>query len=604
MKRLLSFALPVCLWFVCATPSFAQLQDPTPPINLIIDSDMAYNCDDVGDHAVMWALANRGEVNVLALIASSANGYSAPAMRAIANYYGHPNVPIGAYQGSIPGGGYASSGYTQRLVNVFGTPGDTRANYPDAVTVYRQALASAPDNSVYIVMGGFFEPMQGLLQSQPDSISPMSGLELVRAKVRRLIPASGWFPGGKSGNFVADPDAASYVFANWPGEIVSVGDQVGGDVPTAPSPNSDPNVDPVKFAYNVFNSTDYAWTQVALLYAARGVGTILSVGGYNGQTVVNPSTDPQFPAWDSWSQTPNVGHSYILKQIAPADMSAIVNPLLQSSSNMPILRSISPPSIQAGSSGQAIILAGTNFFSDSQVSLNGSVRATTFVSGTQLSVQLSSSDLSQVGSPALSVFNSAEGNWNSNKISLNVLNAVPALSSISPASVPAGSSGFTLTANGSAFNSGSVLQVNGASRVSNFSSGTQLTAAIPAGDVVIGAYLSITILNPGVGGGTSAVLTLTVNNPAPSISNVSPNPVTVMGSSYTLTVTGSGFNAASGVKVDGKAVPTTLVNSGQLTAQVPNNDLVLGQHAITVVNPAPGGGTSNSVTITVVSTLL
>lgn len=604
MKRLLSFALSVCLWFVCATPSFTQLQDPTPPINLIIDSDMAYNCDDVGDHAVMWALANRGEVNVLALIASSANDYSAPAMRAIANYYGHPNVPIGAYQGSIPGGGYASSAYTQRLVNVFGTPGDIRANYPEAVTVYRQALASAPDNSVYIVMGGFYEPLQAFLQSPPDAISPLSGVDLARTKVRRLIPAAGWFPGGQSGNFVADPDAASYVFANWPGEIVSVGDQIGGDVPTAPSANSDPNVDPVKFAYNIFNSTSYAWTQAALLYAARGVGTTFSVGGYNGQTVVKPSTDPQFPAWDFWSQTPNAGHSYILKQIAPADMSAIINPLLQSSSNMPILRSISPQSVQAGSPGQAVTLTGTNFFSDSQVSLNGSVRPTTFVSGTQLSVQVSSSDLSQVGSPALSIFNGAEGNWTSNKINLNVLNAVPSLSSISPASVPAGSSGFTLTANGSAFNGGSILQVNGANRVTNFISGTQLTAAIPASDVTLGAYLSITVLNPGAGGGTSGAITLTVNNPVPAISSVSPNPVTAMGSTYTLTVAGSGFNAASIVKVDGKSVPTTLVNSTQLNAQVANSDLLLGQHAITVVNPAPGGGTSNAVTVTVISTSL
>ena len=49
-----------------------------------------------------------------------------------------------------------------------------------------------------------------------------------------------------------DPDAASYVFANWPGEIVSVGANVGGDVITGPSPNSNPNQDPVKDAYNLF----------------------------------------------------------------------------------------------------------------------------------------------------------------------------------------------------------------------------------------------------------------------------------------------------------------------------------------------------------------
>jgi hypothetical protein len=135
-------------------------------------------------------------------------------------------------------------------------------------------------------------------------------------------------------------------------------------------------------------------------------------------------------------------------------------------------------------------------------------------------------------------------------------------------------------------------------------SSTQLTAAISATEVTVGRYLSVTVFDPAPGGGTSGALTLTINNPAPAISSVSPNPVIATGSSYTLTVAGSGFNAASVVKVDGKSVPSTLVNSTQLKAQVPNSDLLLGQHAITVVNPAPGGGTSNSVTVTVISTFL
>src|SRR5712675_84235 len=110
-------------------PLFAQLQEPTPPVNLIIDSDMAIDADDVGDHAIMWALSNRGEVNVIAIIASSANDYTAPTMRAIARYYGHPNVLIGANKGSTPNiNSSATSVFTQQITNKFGTPGDTRAN--------------------------------------------------------------------------------------------------------------------------------------------------------------------------------------------------------------------------------------------------------------------------------------------------------------------------------------------------------------------------------------------------------------------------------------------------------------------------------------------
>src|SRR2546427_1546448 len=203
-----------CLGLFFALPLFAQLQEPSPPVNLIIDSDMAVDADDVGDHAVMWALANRGEVKVLALICSSANDYSAPTMRAIANYYGHSDVPVGAHKGSTPNVNYSStSQYTQQITNQFGTPGDTRFNYPDAVTVYRQALANAPDNSVYIVASGYYQPLQALLQSQPDSLSPLTGMQLVTQKVRRLVSEAGWFPSGNEHNFRVDADAASFVFA-------------------------------------------------------------------------------------------------------------------------------------------------------------------------------------------------------------------------------------------------------------------------------------------------------------------------------------------------------------------------------------------------------
>ncbi|PYY16287.1 MAG: hypothetical protein DMG61_04685 [Acidobacteria bacterium] len=606
MKHPLSSFVFACLLSVFAIPAVAQLQEPTQPINIIIDSDMSSDVDDVGDHAVLWALANRGEVNVLAIIASSANDYSAPVMRAIANYYAHSEVPIGAHKGSTPTVENAAwSPYAQGVANRFGTTGDTRFNYPDAVTVYRQTLAKAPDQSVYIVACGFYQPLQALLQSPPDAISPLTGRELVAQKVKRFVPSAGVYPYGSEHNFRVDADAAKYVIDNWPGEIVAVGFDVGVDVITGPSPSSDPGQDPVKFAYNLYASpTDPAWGQAALLFAARGgIGTNFSLDGYNGVITLEDASQSS-PGYDIWFQTPNAGHSYVNKLMSASAMAAILNPLLQGSSNMPILRSISPSSVTVGASGQTISLTGTNFFSDSQVSINGSARTTTYVSGRQLNVQLNSSDLAQAGIQPLAVLNSSEGNWTSSKINLTILNPAPVLSSITPASVAAGTSGFTLTANGSGFVGASVVQVNGANRATTPVSGTQLTAAIPASDVAVGGYLSITASSPGPGGGTSGAVTLTVNNPRPAVSSVSPNPILAMSGTYTLTVSGSGFNRASAVTVDGKVIPTTLVSSTQLTAQVPNNDLLIGQHAVAVSNPGPGGGTSNSVTVTVISTLL
>ncbi len=185
---------------------------------------------------------------------------------------------------------------------------------------------------------------------------------------------------------------------------------------------------------------------------------------------------------------------------------------------------------------------------------------------------------------------------------------VPSISSISPASVTAGSAGFTLTVNGSGFVSGSTVRVNGSNRTTTLVSATQLTVAIPASDLASAGTLSITVFNPAPGGGTSAVSSFTVNaanNPLPSISSVSPSNIFAGGSDFTLTITGSGFISSSVVNVavgNGSGTrATTFVSSTQLTVQITSSDISTSgtQITISVTNPSPGGGTSNQVTLNV-----
>ena len=602
MNRILSMAALACLIFFSGIRVFGQLQNPTPPVNIIIDSDMAISVDDVGDHAMLWALANRGEVNVLAEVCSSANDYSAPLMHAIATYYGHPNVLIGAHQGSTPNlENSATSNYNQQMVNQFGIPGDTRANYPDAVTVYRQALANAPDHSVYIVANGYFEPLQGLLQSPADSISPLTGVQLVAQKVVRLVVGAGFFPSGNEHNMRVDADAVSFVYANWPVEIVNVGVEVSQSVITGPDFSSSTTTDPIKAAYIQSNGGNPVpgFGQVPLLFAVRGLGSNFTVPGLNGQTTVENFSQPT-PGQDNWFSSPQVGDSYLAAQATTAQLEAILNPLVQSSSTMPILRSISPSSVSAGGSGQTITLTGTNFFSDSQVQFNGSNRPTTFDSATQLTVQLSSSDLAQAGSQSLTVVNSEGLGWTSNPATLTINATNPILTAISPTSATAGSNPVTLTATGSNFTATSAIQVNGASRTTTFVSATQLTTTLTSADLAVAGTLSIAVNTPSTGGGTSGALTFTISNPVPSISGISPSTVVAGGAAFSLTVNGGNFVSGSVVQVNGSARPTSFVSSNRLTATISGSDIASsGTLSITVNNGAPGGGTSSAVTLAV-----
>lgn len=179
-------------------------------------------------------------------------------------------------------------------------------------------------------------------------------------------------------------------------------------------------------------------------------------------------------------------------------------------------------------------------------------------------------------------------------------NPLPVLSAINPTAVIAGSPAFTLTVTGTGFIAVSTVRVGGANRTTTFVSATQLTAAITAADIQQAGSAAITVQNPAPGGGVSNELSLAINNPAPTLSTLTPSSATVGTNGLALTVTGTNFVAASRVRWKGEDRPTTFVSATQLTAQLTAADLTaLGTSAVTVFTPAPGGGTSEAVNFTV-----
>lgn len=90
------------------------------------------------------------------------------------------------------------------------------------------------------------------------------------------------------------------------------------------------------------------------------------------------------------------------------------------------------------------------------------------------------------------------------------------------------------------------------------------------------------------------------NNPAPSLSSVSPTSATAGGSAFTLTVTGSSFIPSSTVQWNGSARTTTFVSGTSLQVAISAADIALpGAASMTVSTPAPGGGTSSALTFTI-----
>ncbi len=111
-----------------------------------------------------------------------------------------------------------------------------------------------------------------------------------------------------------------------------------------------------------------------------------------------------------------------------------------------------------------------------------------------------------------------DGQLNSNvaTVTITINNPVPAITSLYPVSVTAGSPPFTLVVTGANFVNGSTIYWNGSALTTTLVNDTQLQAAISADAVTTAGPVSITVVNPAPGGGASNVSLFTISSPAPA----------------------------------------------------------------------------------------
>ena len=100
-------------------------------------------------------------------------------------------------------------------------------------------------------------------------------------------------------------------------------------------------------------------------------------------------------------------------------------------------------------------------------------------------------------------------------------NPVPTLSSLNPNSATAGGPAFSLTVNGTAFVSSSIVRWNGNDRATTFVSSTQLRAAIPVSDSATAGTANVTVFTPAPGGGQTSALPFTIANALANVSAAS-----------------------------------------------------------------------------------
>jgi inosine-uridine nucleoside N-ribohydrolase len=166
---------------------FAENALPVPtdasPVNIILDTDMGGDCDDVGALFIMHGAVERGEARLLATMGCISADAIAPALDAINTWFGRPEIPVGTLKDP---GFIVGPHYTNEIARRFPHKFAQGKEYPDAVTLYRQVLAKQPDGNVVVAAIGPLRNLANLLKSGPDEASPLGGEALVARKVRKL----------------------------------------------------------------------------------------------------------------------------------------------------------------------------------------------------------------------------------------------------------------------------------------------------------------------------------------------------------------------------------------------------------------------------------
>ncbi|MGB6469297.1 MAG: IPT/TIG domain-containing protein [Candidatus Acidiferrales bacterium] len=271
---------------------------------------------------------------------------------------------------------------------------------------------------------------------------------------------------------------------------------------------------------------------------------------------------------------------------------------------LPILNSLSPASVQAEQPQFTLTVIGNDFTPSSLIEWNGQPIATIFVDVHTMTAQISPALLQNPGTVQITVFTQQPGGGTS----VNILNftitakpsGVPIITSLSPTNTLAGNTGLDVYITGTNFVTQSVVTVNNANTTPTFINSTQLVAFVPAASMAAAGTVQITVVNPPPGGGASNTSLVTVTNPIPIITAVSPTSALVGGTPPALTITGTGMTAGSSILFNGKAYPTTFAGSTSVSANLQAVDLVnSGVNQVQVSNPSPGGGASNILTFAV-----
>ncbi|TVQ00146.1 MAG: nucleoside hydrolase [Balneolaceae bacterium] len=284
--RLLLFS-SLLLFVSCQSNKMASKEEP---VKIILDTDMGSDADDAGALALLHFYADMGKAEILGVIYSSGKvPYGAAISQAINIYYGRSGIPVGADHEGVFGDPVdkMSAGKLARDTTAFRNTIVHNRDTEEQTELNRRLLANSEDKSVTYLTIGHTRGLYKLLTSDPDEISPLSGMELVQQKVERWIALGALGAHNEGGYFVRDwnfffndtQPYTKYLVENFPSDAVFV--DAGHEIMTGKSLKGTPRGNIVRTAYRdwlwwnnerTLDDQRPSWDLVAVHYAVHGPG--------------------------------------------------------------------------------------------------------------------------------------------------------------------------------------------------------------------------------------------------------------------------------------------------------------------------------------------
>ena len=169
----------------------------------LLGTDWWTDCDDAIALRLLCQAIKKNEIRLEGIAINACMEDSVASLKGFLIAEGVAPIPVGIdldatdYEGEPP--------YQHRLAKDY-APTLTNADAEDPVRLYRRLLA-ASEEKLEILEIGFLQVIAAVLKSGPDDLSPKSGIELVRDKVKKFwVMAGKWDADGEcENNFCSTP---------------------------------------------------------------------------------------------------------------------------------------------------------------------------------------------------------------------------------------------------------------------------------------------------------------------------------------------------------------------------------------------------------------